>query len=659
MDQRIGDLLARRALTTLVGRRDELAALLECLEPSGPLVCWIYGIAGIGKSSLLHAFVERARERGATIHLLDCRVIEPTEAGVLAVLGALLGQPLRDPSHVGELLSAQGARVVLALDNYEVFRLIDTWLRQRLLPELGAQVRLVLVSREPPPAGWVAGEYAACFASYRLAGLDTAEALSMLRQAGVDDASAERVADWTQGHPLALRLAIAAAPARGRTGGRSGAALADVLLELTRLYLDEVPDAQVRRALEGVAAVRRVTRPLLAALCPDAPADALYEQLAALHFVETRSDGLALHEVVREAIASAVKAADAAQLRRYQRVAWRRLHDEFRRTPPADLWRWTADAIYLIESPVIREAFFPSRSARYSVEPARGGDATNIGAITRSFDAESAAGGIEAWWQALPKAFHVIRDAHGAVAGFYCMAPASQLDPAWLCKDPVAWRWWQHLQDAPRAQRPHALFLRRWLSREQGEAPGPVQAAAWLDIKRSYLELRPALRRVYLTLRNPAPYAAVAHELGFRMIDEAAVDVVDGRYQTAMLDFGPASVDGWICDLVGRELGIEHVGVLDPHARQLVVEGRRVDLTPLEFGTMRLLQQRSGEAVARSALLDEVWGRRYGGGSNVVDSIVRSLRRKLGVHARAVETVRGVGYRYRLDEDEDEEVLAP
>jgi DNA-binding response OmpR family regulator len=45
--------------------------------------------------------------------------------------------------------------------------------------------------------------------------------------------------------------------------------------------------------------------------------------------------------------------------------------------------------------------------------------------------------------------------------------------------------------------------------------------------------------------------------------------------------------------------------------------------------------------------LEQVWGHNYEGGSNVVDAVVRGLRKKCGEHADIVETVRGVGYRLR------------
>jgi DNA-binding response OmpR family regulator len=51
--------------------------------------------------------------------------------------------------------------------------------------------------------------------------------------------------------------------------------------------------------------------------------------------------------------------------------------------------------------------------------------------------------------------------------------------------------------------------------------------------------------------------------------------------------------------------------------------------------------------VSRGSLIENVWGYSYEGSSNVVDTVVLSLRKKLGQQASAIETVRGVGYRFR------------
>jgi len=70
-------------------------------------------------------------------------------------------------------------------------------------------------------------------------------------------------------------------------------------------------------------------------------------------------------------------------------------------------------------------------------------------------------------------------------------------------------------------------------------------------------------------------------------------------------------------------------------------------LTRLEFGVMEFLHNRVGKAVPRNLLLENVWEQTYHGGGNVVDVVIRALRKKLGDRASLIETVQGIGYRLR------------
>ena len=85
---------------------------------------------------------------------------------------------------------------------------------------------------------------------------------------------------------------------------------------------------------------------------------------------------------------------------------------------------------------------------------------------------------------------------------------------------------------------------------------------------------------------------------------------------------------------------------LDRGNRELVVEGRRLPLTPLEHGLLSYLEDRRDRVVTRDEALRDVWEQPFGG-SNVVDAVVRSLRKKLGPFASRIETVKGHGYRFR------------
>jgi DNA-binding response OmpR family regulator len=75
------------------------------------------------------------------------------------------------------------------------------------------------------------------------------------------------------------------------------------------------------------------------------------------------------------------------------------------------------------------------------------------------------------------------------------------------------------------------------------------------------------------------------------------------------------------------------------------LDGQRVELTPLEYGTLLRVVEQAGRVVSREELLETVWKQPYSG-SNVVDAVVRTLRKKLGRFAPSVETVVGHGYRF-------------
>ena len=137
------------------------------------------------------------------------------------------------------------------------------------------------------------------------------------------------------------------------------------------------------------------------------------------------------------------------------------------------------------------------------------------------------------------------------------------------------------------------------------------------------MELRPALRRLYMVLRNPAPYLPVMVELGF--VPFEAVDVGGTTFQPVWLDFGPGSVDGWLAGLAARELGVDDTRLLDPEARELVIDGRRVPLTRIELALAELLLARTGAVASRHEILRTVWQTDHEG-SNVIEAAIGSLR---------------------------------
>ena len=92
------------------------------------------------------------------------------------------------------------------------------------------------------------------------------------------------------------------------------------------------------------------------------------------------------------------------------------------------------------------------------------------------------------------------------------------------------------------------------------------------------------------------------------------------------------------------ELGILRI---DEAAHRVLVEGREIELTALEFKLLLTLCTRRNRVQTRAALLDAVWGIETELTTRTVDTHVKRLREKLGAARDYIETVRGVGYRFK------------
>lgn len=82
--------------------------------------------------------------------------------------------------------------------------------------------------------------------------------------------------------------------------------------------------------------------------------------------------------------------------------------------------------------------------------------------------------------------------------------------------------------------------------------------------------------------------------------------------------------------------------------------GRPIRLTSREFALLELLARHPGQLFTQDRLLDALWDAEFSPESNVVEVYIRSLRRKVddGRRNGLIETVRGAGYRLRLEEPE-------
>jgi DNA-binding winged helix-turn-helix (wHTH) protein len=301
-------------------------------------------------------------------------------------------------------------------------------------------------------------------------------------------------------------------------------------------------------------------------------------------------------------------------------------------------WRYMADLLHLLEQPALRNAFFPPEEEAPPVEPARADDFDQILDIVELHDGPDERGRIDAWARRLPHRFSVARGPGGEALAFYLFARQDDPHSGLGAVDPLFAAWQAHLAANP--VKGEVLLIRQMSARANGTySPGRI--ACILDLKRHYIA-RPQMARIYC--RAFAEDKDLLHRLGFRPLDLPKTDAPD----TMALEVPGGDMVEWVSALVDAgPHGMAHADSLDfaRDRREVAVGGRAIELTPLEAQVLGDLIDRAPAVVRREDLIERIWRRAYVG-SNVVDTVVRTLRKKLGPKRDCIQTVPKAGYRY-------------
>lgn len=112
-----------------------------------------------------------------------------------------------------------------------------------------------------------------------------------------------------------------------------------------------------------------------------------------------------------------------------------------------------------------------------------------------------------------------------------------------------------------------------------------------------------------------------------------------------------ARIDRWR-EMGGDQPVIERAGIrVDVPARAVWRDGEEIQLRRKEFDLLLLLMQAAGRVLTREYLLDTVWGADYEGSTRTVDMHILQIRKRLyGGEEGSIQTLRGVGYRFREEQ---------
>nr|WP_314844896.1 response regulator transcription factor [uncultured Microbacterium sp.] len=146
------------------------------------------------------------------------------------------------------------------------------------------------------------------------------------------------------------------------------------------------------------------------------------------------------------------------------------------------------------------------------------------------------------------------------------------------------------------------------------------------------------------------------------VVTEGGMSAVSGEWgidDVLLATVGPAEADARVRlalarrDAVAEPTRVQASGVtIDEQSYSAKLRGRSLDLTYKEFQLLHFLATHPSRVFTREQLLSEVWGYDYFGGTRTVDVHVRRLRAKLGDQEQIIGTVRNVGYRFNVYDDE-------
>ncbi|TXK19331.1 response regulator transcription factor [Homoserinibacter sp. GY 40078] len=181
----------------------------------------------------------------------------------------------------------------------------------------------------------------------------------------------------------------------------------------------------------------------------------------------------------------------------------------------------------------------------------------------------------------------------------------------------------------------------------------PTADLVFVDARQDLASAK-SLCKILRTTGLAVPLVLVLTEGGL-----TAVSADWGVDEVILATAGPAEVDARIrlvIDRLSKENSVSKIQasgvVIDEASYSAKVHGRPLDLTFKEFELLRFLATHPSRVFTREQLLSEVWGYDYFGGTRTVDVHVRRLRAKLGDLESLIGTVRNVGYRFNVYDDE-------
>ncbi len=581
--QRLEGKLASERQRHFVGRAAETHIFGDLIadEEQSSKFLYLYGPPGIGKTTLIHHFVDQCRQEQLAVFLIDARLLEATPQAFLQALGQATG--IAETAEPTAVLAELPNRYVLLIDTYENLAPIDSWLRAILLPQLRADTVVVLAGRGEPMSTWRGdASWRGLFRPVPLRNLNPEECRQYLEIRSIPQDQQLAVAAFTHGHPLALSL-IADLFTQNPEMLFSTQTAQNVIQMLVSEFVEGTLDSGQRAALELCAMLRATTQSALREILDVPDAYSLFAWLQSLSFVEKGTSGLFPHDLAREALSADLQWRDPGRYAELLKSS--RLHYEKRlmQNRERDKQGVIADYIYLTRGNPLVSPFveFDTLSEVYA-DLFRESDRQALLAMISAFEGAESAQLCDYWLGCSPHKTHVVRSGTGVgphltPCGFWCLIRIDQATQAEREMDPAVAAACEYLErHGPLRPGESATLFRFWMSRDNYQGVCSVQSLILVNMVRHCL-LTPGLAVSFMPCSDSQFWAPVAEFAELNRMQEADFHVDGRKYGVYGRDWRTLSPIEWI-NALGDKME------MDPEALPARRQDSAIVLSRNDFG---------------------------------------------------------------------------
>lgn len=522
--------LAEARAGALVGREPERTVLDRMISGAAdaPVVAYLHGPGGIGKSSLVRYAAQQAELAGRTVVQVDARFLD--------------ADPRRLEETAAPACAEPGA--VLLIDTFERCQPLEAWLRETFLPRLADHAVVVLAGRAAPAAEWSLDPgWAPLFTALAVRPLDAAQSDALLAARGVPTAQRGSFIAFAGGSPLALSLAAsvpAAAP------GAPWEPTGDVLTTLVERLVGDLPSAVHQRALEVVAQAYVTREPLLRSVLGAEDTAVVFSWLRQQPYIEATPEGLHPHDAVRATLGADLRWRDPERYDDIRvRISLASLQ-AIRAATEDDALLRVAEWMFLFREQGGREDLYDWRAHPHVEDaPLRPEDVPDVLRMAEEVEGPASAAAVAHWVRRQPEAFRVYRYAgFSAPVSFMAILRLAAPRPEDCAEDPVIAAVWDLVEAAAPLGPGEHLGIRRFAVQPGGrQRPSPLMEL--ISRRTIAQEMRTRGRAVTFTVFEDA--GRWGRYLADAGMPQVAVVHVGGRHQHVFgRDWRRQTVDEWV-----------------------------------------------------------------------------------------------------------------